>query len=310
MQIKLREFGTAFAPQIDTVLDEFYAVFGSRPELQEIFKSPEHQTRARNAQRVHWLDWVFAGRFDDSYFQRAKQIGAVHQHMGVALSWYLAGYRYLLTRANQCALEVYRDDPRRLADAMSAIQTAVFLDMDISSSVYVQEEHHLLEQLAHKDYLTDVLNRRGLEATATSLFALTERYQTQISVAMVDIDFFKKVNDIRGHAVGDVALQAMAATLKDVSRTADIVARVGGEEFVVVMPQTSIAAASVMAERMRKRIEEMVIPDPEHGEFSVTASLGVAENTSGVGLDDTLKRADDALYKAKHSGRNCVRAAV
>jgi diguanylate cyclase (GGDEF)-like protein len=129
---------------------------------------------------------------------------------------------------------------------------------------------------------------------------------------MTDIDFFKGVNDTYGHAVGDLVLKTIAKVIRGQLREYDIAGRYGGEEFSILLPFTKIEEAKMVAERLRKAIEEKVIdiskinPDSEIKEISVTLSLGIYEMQESDNDEDLLKKADKALYEAKNTGRNKV----
>lgn len=147
------------------------------------------------------------------------------------------------------------------------------------------------------DPLTRVSNRRGLDETLDSMFAMMERYQQPFSLAIFDIDHFKQVNDKRGHLHGDRTLQAFAQLLSETARDTDIVARYGGEEFVAVLPHTSMEQACTFGERVRKGVEDTL---------GVTVSGGVAMALDGDSPHSLLARADAALYSGKAAGRNQV----
>lgn len=147
------------------------------------------------------------------------------------------------------------------------------------------------------DPLTRVSNRRGLDETLESLFALMERYSENFSIAIFDIDHFKQVNDKKGHLFGDRTLQSVARVIDDSVRDTDIVARYGGEEFVVVMPHTRLEDACQFAERVRSTVE---------ANLGVTISGGVAMALEGDNAQTLLSRADTALYSGKAAGRNRV----
>jgi diguanylate cyclase (GGDEF)-like protein len=132
-----------------------------------------------------------------------------------------------------------------------------------------------------------------------------QRYYRSVSVLMVDIDHFKDVNDRYGHAVGDEAIKAMAAACLYGKRKSDLVGRVGGEEFAIVLPETSLSRAKNVAERIRKRIAAHTL-GARDGSFQITASIGVAEAmVSMPGIEALMIAADQALYQAKAQGRNC-----
>jgi len=161
-----------------------------------------------------------------------------------------------------------------------------------------QQTNHLMTFTeVRTDPLTGVSNRRALDDTLTSQFALMTRYENIFSLVIYDIDHFKLVNDEHGHLQGDRILQNVARLLDESVRETDIVVRYGGEEFVVVMPETDLQGACVFSERMRARIEE---------DLPVTVSGGVAAALDGDTAESLLARADAALYAAKTAGRNCL----
>jgi len=161
-----------------------------------------------------------------------------------------------------------------------------------------QQSNHLMSFTeVRTDPLTRVSNRRALDETLDTMFSLLNRYDQRFSVAIFDIDHFKRLNDEHGHLYGDTALQSVAKEIDTNVRDTDVVARYGGEEFVVVMPHTGIEGACVFADRLRARIE---------ANLSLTVSGGVAVATDGDNPQTVLSRADAALYSAKAAGRNRV----
>ena len=163
-----------------------------------------------------------------------------------------------------------------------------------------------LQQQATHDPLTNVFNRRALTNLAERDIARSNRRGTLISVLMIDADHFKKINDSYGHAAGDAVLVAIAKKIQLGLRTEDVLARFGGEEFVVMLPDTSLKHACEVAERIRIAIANIALPVlPEGHRFTV--SIGVAERR-GVqqSFDELIEMADQALYQAKKNGRNKV----
>ena len=167
-----------------------------------------------------------------------------------------------------------------------------------------------LEELANIDGMTGLLNRRQFLDLAGHEWARAARYQRQLSVLMLDIDHFKSVNDRFGHDTGDRAICHVAAICGESKRATDLAARVGGEEFAILLPETGLEGAMVIAERIRARIEANAVPS-EGAPLRLTASIGVAE----IGPDTAdilalMKKADRMLYGAKHGGRNMVITAL
>jgi diguanylate cyclase len=147
------------------------------------------------------------------------------------------------------------------------------------------------------DPLTNVKNRRGLDDALRTQFALMSRYGATFSLVIFDVDYFKCINDEQGHLQGDHVLQALARLLDEHVRETDVVVRYGGDEFLVVMPQTDLDGAFILSERLRLLVQD---------KMSVTVSGGVSSATSADNEDALLARADAALYQAKSSGRNCI----
>jgi two-component system cell cycle response regulator len=164
-----------------------------------------------------------------------------------------------------------------------------------------------LEVLAHTDPLTQVLNRRALTVRLASEMDRARRYDSVITLLMIDLDHFKRVNDTKGHLVGDDVLREVAALLQDSVRSVDVVARYGGEEFVVALPETGLQGAVTFADRTRELIENTAFV-PAHGVVRLSCSIGVAcfPGPDVASVNDLFARADEALYRAKADGRNKV----
>lgn len=167
--------------------------------------------------------------------------------------------------------------------------------------VRTRQELLLVEQ-ATQDFLTGLPNRRGFAQLAEVLARQARRQRQPLSVALFDLDDFKGVNDRFGHATGDALLRDAARLAPALLRGTDVVARWGGEEFVVLLPHCDLTRAAVIAEKLRHALGAHEFA----GVGRVTASFGVAEARSGETLDALIGRADTALYRAKHSGKNRV----
>ncbi|MFW7414373.1 histidine kinase N-terminal 7TM domain-containing diguanylate cyclase [Demequina sp. SO4-18] len=183
---------------------------------------------------------------------------------------------------------------------------AVVVARDVTELERLREE---LAELAVRDTLTGLFNRRHLGPSLEAAVAAAEASGSSLSVVMLDVDRFKQVNDAHGHAVGDAVLEQVARLLGAGVRDQDVVARSGGEEFVLVLPGASGAQAADRAEALRARCSAHEF-ETDAGPLHVTVSLGVAEYRHGITADDLLIQADRSLYEAKAAGRDRVRIAV
>ncbi|HEX7043722.1 MAG TPA: GGDEF domain-containing protein [Burkholderiales bacterium] len=164
-----------------------------------------------------------------------------------------------------------------------------------------------MTQLALTDTLTRIPNRRGITAALLDAMAQADRYNTPLSVAMGDIDHFKRINDTHGHEAGDKVLAQLAAIMSESLRMPDKVGRYGGEEFLIVFPHTTLAQARKIAERIRAAVADAAF-DLNGKRAQVTLSIGVTQFQRGEDLEQLLVRVDKALYQAKAGGRNLVAA--
>ena len=162
-----------------------------------------------------------------------------------------------------------------------------------------------LKRQARIDYLTGVANRGHFMDQAEQELARAVRYSNDLSIFMMDIDHFKQVNDRYGHKIGDSVLKKLAQVCLNTLRTVDILGRIGGEEFAILLPETNMAEALEVAERLRQEIASSRLPLEEGLPVQFTVSIGVSSlATSDDNIDVLLNAADKALYKAKEAGRN------
>jgi diguanylate cyclase (GGDEF)-like protein len=199
-------------------------------------------------------------------------------------------------------LMVRSDDSTRIWQ-----ETEILLLRTVADQVTVAVNHARLfaqtQQQALTDVLTNCFNRRFFEMQLERDMHLATRMRQPVSLILLDVDNFKKVNDTFGHDAGDMALRQLANSLREELRGVDTAARYGGEEFAVILPQASVEGAMAVAERLRARIEKTEVP----GVGFITASFGVATYPlHATSRDMLVNTADRALYNAKHSGRNRV----
>ena len=261
-----------------------------------------------------------------------KEIGTIYQRvqLGEAFSKYDAEYKQIVTfvplknpiTKKVVALFTFRNDDTLVANEnykmrilfviatiiIGLILLLIYKELQNREKMYERTQELLrlnkkLEEMAYIDSLTEIYNRRYLYEVAKRLIPIVKREKQALSVAMLDLDKFKEVNDTYGHDIGDEVLKAFADDIKNSIRESDIFIRFGGEEFVLVLPNTDLEHAQVLIEKLRKIIEDC---DKVEG-VRFTVSIGVAAfDVLKDDLDSIIKKADEALYEAKNSGRNRV----
>ncbi len=183
--------------------------------------------------------------------------------------------------------------------AVNAIERAYDLEA-------AQSDSERFEEMANTDPLTGCVNRRAMLDQLETELSRARRYRHPLSVLMIDLDWFKQINDTCGHLVGDRVLRQLGEFLRDEARKVDVVARYGGEEFTLILPDTGIEGGIIFAERLRQRAEKYDYAE-EGDPLHVTISVGVATYTDGtVTAEEVIASADAALYRAKKGGRNQV----
>lgn len=201
---------------------------------------------------------------------------------------------------------------RSTLDSLSSRDISYLEQLTRQSSITINRAnaYSKILQYATLDALTNLNNRRQFEVRLKQEIATTKRQNNPLCALMIDIDFFKRVNDTYGHASGDAVLRKVASIIKEELRESDIPSRYGGEEFAVLLPYTHIKEAQIVAERLRKAVEKTQIEinsdNNDSGFINVTISMGLAEFNREETGKELFERADKALYNAKESGRNRV----
>ncbi|HUP65876.1 MAG TPA: diguanylate cyclase [Thermoanaerobaculia bacterium] len=200
----------------------------------------------------------------------------------------------------------YMTKPFHMPELMARIRAGLRI-VELQKELIVANRR--LERLSITDGLTQLYNHRHFQDELARYFNEAQRYDRPLSLALIDIDFFKKVNDTHGHAVGDAVLKAVARLFSESIRATDLAARYGGEEFAVIMPETELADALLFAEQIRAAIERSPV-QTEDTEVRVTVSIGVsaAPHPQIPTPMRLIEDADEALYHAKENGRNQVQA--
>ncbi|NBQ69451.1 MAG: GGDEF domain-containing protein [Nitrosomonadaceae bacterium] len=194
------------------------------------------------------------------------------------------------------------------ATDIGMMMDAILLALALAERFNINQNEKLLaEKMAGIDSLTNLNNRRSFYKYVQPIWAMGLRSKSSTAVIMLDIDNFKLLNDTYGHALGDRVLVQLAETLQKEARSGDILARWGGEEFLIFLPETRLTDAIAIAERMRNKINVIQLTSVKGEKLLFTASFGVAHTfVTNVSLDELISQADQQLYRAKKQGRNCV----
>lgn len=216
-------------------------------------------------------------------------------------SWINCEKRYICKNGSilwaEINMSAIRGEDQEITDIIVVI-------IDISVRKRMEE---VLKQQASTDFLTGVDNRRAFLNKAEEEFVRTQRYKRPFTLMLIDVDKFKRVNDMYGHLVGDRVLRDVVLACKSALRETDILARTGGEEFAVILLESEIGTAYQVALRIQEKVKEVIV-QAEDNQNQVTVSIGIAmRNDDDTDLESIYKRADDALYEAKNSGRNTIR---
>ncbi len=266
-------------------------------------------------QVLGWMPEEMVGKvFDDLVFPEDSRALAVASDLSLSPGIDNIPSTLRLRRADGSFVWVGTNARAVRESATGEIQEFVLVMRDISERKRLEEK---LAALALTDGLTGIANRRAFDEALDREWRRTLREGSQISLLLLDIDHFKEFNDQYGHQVGDDCLRAVAAAVSEAVRASDLVARYGGEEIAIILPNTETAGAVEVAEKVRVAVEALRLShegDPDGGGW-VTASVGAATALARHGgtmrmPESLLLAADNALYKAKHGGRNRVATAL
>ena len=255
---------------------------------------------------------------DAGYFETRARVGIAHARVGLPLALYLSAFgvmqTLILEALADCVSEMSeRHALSRLVLKLTTLDIAVATEVYHRSSVleldrsvkHLQLEQNLLRTQLQQDALTGVSSRTSLLTELEGAIGRSAKTGQPLCIIMADLDHFKAVNDSYGHMVGDKVLTEVGGRIRAALREFDLVGRYGGEEFVVVLENTSRHTAHQVAERIRQRISREPISTGKQ-QLRLTISQGLAMRVDGDDLQSLLQRADDAMYKAKRAGRNCV----
>ena len=225
-----------------------------------------------------------------------------------------SGETYLLTKKYIPELDLYLVVEAKVGNFTQSVKEAFYFNIIVSLFItliitlivlfYVRSIHTKLNQLASNDVLTGLPNRRTFYSQLAHFLQLKKRHSNNLSVIFIDVDDFKKINDMHGHDIGDKVLIGIAKTLQSTLRESDCIARWGGEEFAILLLETQLKDAALIADQLRGNIEKDAYLIKQTGQ-STTISLGITQVSSDDDIDSLFKRVDAALYQAKEKGKNC-----
>lgn len=300
---------------VDAIVQYFYASQLQVDEMAILIGDADTLNRLKMAQRQYILD-LFCGRYDAEYVNNRLRIGLVHKRIGVEPKLYLCGISTLkelliefikrhVDEADEQALIINALDRLFYFDTTLVFDTyieSLLREVDLekrktekyadSLEIQVAERTAELEVLSQYDPLTGLLNQREMRARLQRELARMNRRASHLTVVFMDIDKFKEINDKYGHLEGDNILKALGESIQSCVRDVDIACRYGGDEFVIICPDTTAADTHVICER---------IQDDFHSKYSFTLSIGITATSSTESSTDEslLKKADDNMYQAK-----------
>ena len=301
---------------VEQIIDQFYSQLLLNKQAADLLSS--FDIGHLKVRQVGYLS-EFGIRFRDAeYFESRARVGVAHARVGVPLSLYLESFGLL-----QCLILEYMlnnvEDKTQRETLTCLVLKLTTLDIALATEVYhrsrIQDldrsvkhlklEQNILRTQLEQDALTGVSSRTSLLRELQGAIARCEKTGQPLAVIMADLDHFKVVNDTQGHLVGDRVLTEVAARIKSALREFDLVGRYGGEEFVVLLENTSLHTAHQIAERIRQHIGSQPVHAASQ-QIEITISQGLAMCARGDDSPSLLKRADQAMYAAKNAGRDCI----
>lgn len=306
-------------PNIDSIIDAFYQALARSEDFNLIIGQGYKIDDLKRTQKAFLLTLGLDFQERD-YFEERLRVGQVHERVKVPLSLYLSAYMLLQQELIASIPEALKHPQQSYQELVNFILKITTLDMSLAIETYhkikIQTLEHSLDRMMYQDEQlrrkvdTDALtglasHAHVLEVLATALKQAHKKSQ-HLCVIMADLDHFKDVNDSHGHLVGDKVLQDVAARMRSATRDFDTAGRYGGEEFLIVLKNTTLERAQEVAERIRLRVAKE--PVHIHGkQVKITISQGISMAAPDDSPESLIRRADDALYTAKAEGRNCVR---
>jgi diguanylate cyclase (GGDEF)-like protein len=314
----LRLQAKIIAPNIESIIDRFYGDLQKQAQFIEIIQRGNYSIEAlKKTQRQYMLS-LGVGFDTPEYCEERLRVGLAHAKVGVPLGLYQSVYS-LLQRIIIGKIQISAENQQERDDLTDFLLKITNLDMTLAIETYHQKrveglessvstltnERVMLRQKAETDPLTKLANHGHIVRQLEVVLKEHQQQDKPLCIIMADLDHFKEVNDIHGHLSGDVVLKDVAARMISAVRSFDMVGRYGGEEFVIILQNTNLEVARVIAERIRHHIASAPI-NVQGNEIPMTISEGLVIAQPVEDYRQLLERADQALYAAKKAGRNCV----
>ncbi len=304
-------------PHCQSIIDDFYSWLLTLSEARTLL-TDEPTIHCLKKTQTNYLQSLGVNFDQPDYFESRLRVGQAHIWVGLSLSLYQCAYRHLGQKIlNHVAINCENAD--KISEFVYKI---IALDMSLAIEIYHNAQVQTLEEIlerseiqqkrlrieANTDSLTGLANHEAIMGSLNHALEDIDPSSNPVVAIMVDLDHFKEVNDTYGHLVGDKVLIEVAKRLRAALRDFDNIGRFGGEEFLLVLNNTSMETARTAAERIRQHVAAG--PINLHGlEIQATISLGLSAAQSGDNTETIVARADKALYAAKKAGRNCLKVA-
>ena len=305
-------------PYAERIVNEFYDILLSFPEISEYLKKHTKVEHLKVTQLLYLK--TYGVQFDtEDYFEQRLQVGQVHAQIKLPLRYYKAAFRILDEILFNYIVKVVPYKSKNFLALIKLVTRISTFDMSLAIDTYhhvkvqgmsssidaLRDERKSLSSIIDCDALTGVASRSRILEYLNENIEKSLIENDTFCVAMIDLDFFKSVNDNFGHLVGDQILIGVVARMKSNLREGDMLGRYGGEEFVLIFPHASIKVVKQILVRICKHVADDVF-QVEQDSIPITVSIGATDNHKNDNEQDLLGRADHALYKAKNNGRNQV----
>jgi len=318
------------ANQVDHLIEEFYADQVEVSEISRLIGDADTLSRLKKHMRIYILS-LFESDYGVDYVLSRLRIGMVHKRIGVSPKLYVSAIRNLQNRLRQILTSQAQKDCNRCGNQIDALEKILLFDLELVFDTYI---HSLMDELSRgkdeielyatsleetvaartrelvdlsrKDGLTNLLNQRSFYEELRRELARNQRHGNTLTLIYFDLDGFKKVNDTLGHNRGDAILAGAAEAMRYSIRAEDIPARYGGDEFCIILPETTVEESTIVAERLTAAFDKTM------ADTGVTMSIGLAgvESNSPIDADTLVKKADRAMYSSKKISGHAITVAV